>query len=498
MADTPSPFTVPLAEAVEPFVLSLDVGSTGTRGGLYDATGRPIEGSRQKRFHSFRTSAEGRSAISPDLVVHEISEILDAIATPQFAGRIAGVALDTFASSIIAVDEENIAITPCYTYADSRCAPEVEELRALIDERALQQRTGTRLHTSYLPGRLRWIERTQPDTFEYARSWMSLGEYVYLRLLGARGCAVSTAAWSGMLNRHSGDWDEELLEVTHLRRDQLAPLRNPDEPFTRLPRSVAKRWRGLSDAVWFASVPDGIASNLGPGAHDERTMALSASTSGAMRVLLPGIPERIPEGLWCYRIDDHRSLLGGALNDVGRVLTWLDLLTVPPAEGTRDDAFLGPPSASSPLVLPFLTGERSTGWKGYARAVLAEVSYNTDPTTFYRGMMEGVAMSYRRIAEQMETMAPDVQRIVTSGSIAEMMPNWMAVVASIVNLPITPVKLKRSTLRGTALLALESLAPDVARAEPELLAVLEPNPEWAQIYNQRYERFLALYDAVFG
>ena len=42
----PNPsFTVTAADAVAPYVLAIDVGSTGTRSGLYDGAGRPVRGS---------------------------------------------------------------------------------------------------------------------------------------------------------------------------------------------------------------------------------------------------------------------------------------------------------------------------------------------------------------------------------------------------------------------------------------------------------------------
>jgi gluconokinase len=64
-------------------------------------------------------------------------------------------------------------------------------------------------------------------------------------------------------------------------------------------------------------VSDGFSSNMGAGAVDESAVAASVATSGAMRVLVYGIPDEIPSGLWCYRVDGSRSLLGGAVNDAG-------------------------------------------------------------------------------------------------------------------------------------------------------------------------------------
>lgn len=61
---------------------------------------------------------------------------------------IGGVALDTFASSMVIVDDEGRALTPCATYADSRPHAFVDVLRGEIAEADLHQRVGTRIHTS--------------------------------------------------------------------------------------------------------------------------------------------------------------------------------------------------------------------------------------------------------------------------------------------------------------------------------------------------------------
>ena len=162
------------AAAVDPLVLAVDVGSTATRGDVYDAAGRPVAGGRCKVPHQFATAADGTSQIDPDAVVEEVAQVIGQLAGRWRAGRIAAVALDTFASSLVGVRPDGSAATPCYTYADSRCAEQVVMLRGELDEPAIQQRTGCRLHASYLAPRLRWLQATQPAAFTAATRWMSL------------------------------------------------------------------------------------------------------------------------------------------------------------------------------------------------------------------------------------------------------------------------------------------------------------------------------------
>src|SRR3712207_3627870 len=146
---------VALDAALDPLVLALDIGSTATRGGVHDASGRPVEGLRHKVPHAFTVAPDGTSIIDADQVTEEVEEVLDAVTGDRRLGtRIAGVAMDTFAASLIAVDADGRALSACLTYADSRSADAVTALRAELDEHAVQQRTGTRLHTSYHAPRL--------------------------------------------------------------------------------------------------------------------------------------------------------------------------------------------------------------------------------------------------------------------------------------------------------------------------------------------------------
>lgn len=490
-------FTTTLEAAQDPLIIGLDVGSTASRGGLYDAAARPIDERRFKIPHVFTTAADGTSIIDPDQIVDELAAILDALAGSDVAGRVAGVGLDTFSSSLVGVDASGRALTPAFTYADSRCAPQLATLRAELDEAEIQQRNGTRLHTSYLAPRLLWLRETDPATFDAVTTWMSLGEYVHQRLLGTSAAGTSVAAWTGLLNRHTGAWDDILLGHIGLDPAAFNDLADPDQPLFDTGNRIAQRWPALTGVPFFAPLSDGIASNVGTGA-DARTIVVAAATSGAMRVLVDGVPEVIPPGLWCYKIDRNRSLLGGALNDVGRAVTWLQsVLLLPDAEGI-DAALAAEPVPDTPVVLPYFTGERSTGWNGRARAVLSSVSVASTPATIFRGTMEGVVQVYARVADQLRLVAPDAGEFLVSGRVTQDWPSLQQVMADVLGAPVTPLTIKRATLRGTALLALESLAPNVPRAHPDRGSSFVPMPHRTAYYAAQGAEFDRLYTAVLG
>lgn len=490
-----STFQIELAKAVDPLVVAVDIGSTASRGALYDAHGRPV-GQRVKVAHAFTTKADGTSTIDPDQVLAEVIQIIDGLATRDLKGRIGGVALDTFASSVVGIDRKGLALTPCYTYADTRCAQQVTELRRIVDEDAIHERIGVRLHASYMPARLRWLSATDPLLFDRVDRWVSLGEYLHLHLLGRTAVATSTASWSGLLDRRTGAWDGQMLELCGITPDRLSPVRDPDQPLAVADNRLDSRWPALRGAKWFPAISDGLGASVGAGAVDERTIGASAATTGALRVMVSVPVDHVPTGLWCYRVDRRRSLLGGAVNDVGRAVTWAANTLALPPEPAIAKALLADPSEETPLVLPFFTGERSTGWAADATAIMSGVRITTEPLQIYRGILEGVGLTYRRIGQQLVTRAPGAVRILAQGRVTQDRPEFLQILADVMGRPVAPVTIKRATLHGSALLALETLAPALERTPPDMGAVFEPHPKRTAYYTERLERFTELYEAA--
>jgi gluconokinase len=108
------------------------------------------------------------------------------------------------------------------------------------------------------------LRDTEPDAFRAVRHWMSLGEYVYLRLFGDTAAGTSTAAWTGMLGRRTGDWDPKLLNACGVSAEQLSEIRNPDRPIDDVDRAVGRKWPALKDTVCFRLSPMASRATLGP------------------------------------------------------------------------------------------------------------------------------------------------------------------------------------------------------------------------------------------
>jgi sugar (pentulose or hexulose) kinase len=72
----------------------------------------------------------------------------------------------------------------------------------------------------------------------------------------------------------------------------------------------------------------------------------------------------------------------------------------------------------------------------------------------------------------------------------------LQLLADVLGVPVTPVIGKRTTLRGTAIMALDVIAPDVPRAAPSIGPVRRPAAGASAYYAHRALAYEALYDAV--
>ena len=473
----------PPAEA--PLVLTLDIGSSSVRAMLYDRNARPLPGLEARRPHALRTTHDGGVEGDPEGLVRLVEEAIDEVlakAGPR-AGELRAVACCTFWHSVLGIDAGGSPLTPVYTWADTRAEPFGTELRRTMDEKAYHARTGAFFHPLYLPAKLLWL-RAHP-AYGRVRSWLSFGEYLYLRLFGRTQVTVSMASGTGLLDVHRSAWDPEILTACGVRPEQLQPLGDLAPAPAGLKDPYARRWPALKDLPWSSPVGDGACSNLGSGCSTPERICVMVGTSGAMRVLWEAPDLEIPWGLWCYRADRRRLVLGGALNDGGNLVEWCrnTLRLGPPEEVEREVGAMAP-DAHGLTFLPFLAGERSPGWAASARASIAGLRLDSKPAEILRAGMEAVALRFALIYQILRSAVPQAREIVASGGALLKSPAWTQILADALGRPIVASAEPEASSRGAALLTLEAqgLIPRGTELPAERGTTYAPDPERERAY----------------
>lgn len=427
-------------------ILALDIGTSSARATLREDDGTPVPGgSAQAEYHA-RVTVDGG-------VEHDARHLLDAAAScidavlPR-AGDVAAVGISTFWHGLLGFDADGRPVSPIYMYSDTRSAAAADELRASLDETSVRARTGCPIHTSYWPAKLRWLG----DRVAAAR-WGSIGELLSATWLGDGVTSVSMASGTGVFDQERATWDPAMLAAAGLDARRCFPLADLDHAGA-LRGEWASRWPALRRARWQPAVGDGAAGNVGSGCVDRARVALNVGTSSAMRLVTDAPIGAPPWGLWRYRLDRAHSVVGGSLSEGGDVYAWCARTLALPSEDDVERALVAAAEIDHGLtVLPFLAGERSTGWNGRARGTIAGLTLATTPLDIARASLESVALRLAAIYDLLAPLAARDHVIVASGGALGRSRAWAQMVADALGRPILVADEREASSRGAALLA---------------------------------------------
>jgi len=479
-------------------VLTLDVGSSSVRTLLFDFAGSQLQNFGTQVQYRAHTTTDGAWQIDPAELTAIAARALTGICEQIRAKAIrpAAVAVDTLWHSILGVDGVDAAAnptTPLLHPFDTRSADAAKQLALRVDNRAQHQRTGCVIHPSYPPAKLLWLSQTQPEAFQRTKHWMSAGEFLFLKFFGKPTASTSMVSATGLWDQNANDYDAEMLAALPVSRGQFAEVAHLDRPATG-----ASPWPELQGIPWFPALGDGACDNIGSGCTTRDRFALMVGTSGAMRAVVEAEHIEIPDGLFCYRVDAKRFVLGGALSNGGEVFAWMKRTLRLPDNNEEIEQQLAalPPAQHGLTILPLFAGERSTGWRPDARAAIAGLSANTSPIEILQAALESVALRFRNVYEQMESSIGAPRDIVASGSALLHSPVWAQMMADSLSHAIIQCVEPEATSRGAALLALERLGV-IRNAAARYGGLIQPIEKNCRLYGTALDRQRLLYAKLF-
>ena len=483
-------------------ILTLDMGTSSVRAMLFDVHGRVQPDAEVQIPYAQTTTADGGVETDAEALLARTVDCLKQLfgkTSKDNLGRIAGVGVSCFWHSLVGVGENGRAVTPLFSWADSRAAGQVEKLKSEMDAAAYHRRTGCVLHPNYWPAKLRWCQETDPEAFGRARLWMSFGEYAQMRLFGSASCSLSMASGTGLLNQNTKEWDPQTLSELPIALRQLNPLASRAAPVLGLRHEWAKALAPMTNLPWFPASGDGACSNVGSGATDDTRIAINVGTSGAIRVAVETDHIDIPEELFCYRVDDTRFLVGGAFANGGNVYAWAQkTLQLGDRKAATKAVAALPPDAHGLTVLPFWAGERSPGWHAGAKAAILGMNLHTTPAEMLRASLEAVAYQFANVYDVLIKQFPSATQIIASGGAIVGDPDWAQMMADAMGVPITASRVGEATSRGAGLLALAALGhiKDLSDVPAYLSKTYTPHPDTHKIYQKARARQAELYAEV--
>ncbi|HYE04233.1 MAG TPA: FGGY family carbohydrate kinase [Planctomycetota bacterium] len=467
-------------------ILALDLGTSSVRSALYDRRGRCLARTLAQKPVKLRSGADGAAELDPPAVQRAIEGCIAATLAGQRV-PVAAIGISCFWHSLIGVDAGGAALTPIITWADTRPAAAARALRDELDERATHARTGCMVRPSFWPAKLRWLAGAQPTTVRRVRRWLGPAEWLAARWTGVERASTAMASGTGLFAHASRGWDPEIAAAAGVDPAALPVI--DDAALT--PTRLARRFPLLAGAALYPALGDGAAANLGSGAARRGVGAITAGTSAAARLVVDD-GATAPFGLFRYRVDPARTLIGGAVSNAGNVRAWcLRELRIDDGPAL-ERALRARPGPSPLLAAPYLHGERAPLWRDDVSAAIAGFGGATTALDLMHALTDA---AWQRLAVIVEALPGNERaRFVVGGGI-QRSPATLQRLADVLGRTLHVCDEAETSLRGAAVYAGERLGshPPAPATRP-----IAPRARYADAYADQRARLAAFETRLFA
>ncbi len=466
-------------------VVGLDLGTSGARAVAVDPSGRVV--------------AEGaadlpapKQALPPGWFEQEPEEWWAAARTALAAmsAGLEGTTVEALATSstsgtVCLVDEGGAALGPALMYSDGRARAEAEAVQAA--GQALAERLGYRFAASFALPKLLWLARYRPADVAAARWFLAPADYLAGRLTGVWG----VSDWSNALKTGYDLLDlawPPFIGALGLPLDRFPTVVAPGTPVGRVSPGAAQATGLAAGIPVLAGVTDGCASQFSTGTVApgdwNSTLGTTLVVKGVSSTLVHDPLGRIyshrhPEGHW---------LPGAASTTGGEAIS----ARFAPEALARLNAQALEAAPTSLLVYPLARrGERFPFVHPEAEGFILGAS--DDPLTLYTAHLEGVAYVERLSYEVLAGIGFAVGDTLYVAGGANRSPAWLQLRADITGRRLAVPQTSGAAM-GAAVLAAGRVwhggLTSAARQMVHIERYVEPRPELAAAYDERYARFV--------
>jgi gluconokinase len=394
--------------------------------------------------------------------------------------------------SLIAVDRKGKAISPSIIWADNRAADIAAQIHAENRAQGFYSRTGLPVHAMSPFCKLLWIKQHQPELFEKAHKFIGIKEYVFYKLFGFFAVDYSIAGATGLMNIHSHEWDPWILEQCGMTPENFSDIVATNQIFTS-----PRLFPSLKDVPFIIGASDGALANLGS-TDEPGSLVVTVGTSSAARIVVNKAEVDPAMRTFCYYIKKDQWLLGGAGNNGGVVLQWLqDDLIRSKEEVTL---FLNQAAGVSPgsgglVFLPYLMGERAPVWNANAKGVMFGLTINHDQASLVRATMEGVIYCLYAISQPLFEKT-GIKNVFATGGFARN-EIWLQILSDVFNLPVLVSGTVENSAWGAAKFGMETVGITGTTHSP-VNKTFYPDPDAHSVYQKGFQQFQRLYELLKG
>jgi|SRR5450432_437771 len=470
------------------YYLGIDIGTTSVKTIAFTANGKVLQ--KENLSYPLHHPYPEWSEQDPEEIANAVFRSIENILKELHPHLPALCSFSAAMHSLIAVDEMGHAISPSIIWADNRAADFAKKLQ--MENKALKYYTltGVPVHAMSPFCKLNWFKQNQPELFQRTYKFIGIKEFIFYKLFGVYAIDISIASATGLMNLEKRQWDYSILHEMGMEAERLSEIVSIDRIF-----NAPAMFPILKNTSFVIGGSDGAMANLGT-TTETGSLVITVGTSSAARLIV-NKPQIDPAmRTFCYYLKNQTWLVGGASNNGGIVLQWLQENLFQEKENVADflnRAVHSSSGAQGLIFLPYLLGERAPIWNARAKGILFGLQINHSKADMIMASMEGVVYCLYAISQAI-LEKEEIKRIYASGGFAQN-EMWLQILSDVFNLPVMICETIENSAWGavkSGMLALDLKITDEAR----ITKTYYPDSSAHKIYTKGFNQFTKLYELL--
>lgn len=491
--------------------IGLDIGTSSVKGVLVDEAGQVL--ARASGDYPLLVPRPGWTEQQPEDWWTASEQVLTELTT-QADTTPAAIGLTGQMHGAVFLDASGAVIRPAILWNDQRTGEACTLIEQAVGSDELRRITGNPALTGFQAPKILWLRDNEPEHYARVAHVLLPKDYIRYRLSGAFATDVSDAAGTLLLDLHSRDWSDEVLDALDIPRAWLAEVFESPEVCCDVSVDGA-RTTGLAAGIPIvAGASDNAAAAVGGGIVQSGMALVSIGTSGVVFAHADRATPDISGELhcFCHAVPGAYSLMGVSLASGGSLQWFADRIASEEAavakrlgrnlhELLAAEADTVAPGADDLYFLPYLAGERTPHMDADARGAWIGLSLSHDRRHLVRAILEGVAFALRDSLSRIEAQGTVPDRLLLGGGGAHS-DVWRRIIAAVLNKPVAVQQDQEGPAYGATVLAAvgAGVYSDVAAAVSLMVDTPTdfeaPDADLVAEYAPRYETFTRLYPAL--
>jgi len=480
-------------------LLSVDIGTGGTRSVLFSETGGIIASTY--REYSFTSPRPGWAELDAETIWDAFRQTVRETAK-QHGKKIKAVCLSCMSNNIVPVRRDGTAIRNGILSQDNRSTEETVTIRDVIGETEYFRIRGGRLRPASGLCKIIWLKKHEPDTFRQTWKFMTFSDFIRTRLGFPAIIDYATVASSLPYDIRKQDYSDTLLKEFGLSRSLFSETVAADYVLGEIGPEVRTEL-GLPPGVQFvAGGYDAHCGILGTGVT-QATPRTAADIGGTferaacvkMKPVLTQKALKNDINSNCYLFKDT-YVVSSALATSGSTVRWFRDEFEPPTKNAGQntyDRMFAPLKfeGGTVMVLPYFAGSAGDS---LARGAFLGLTLDTTRQQMFQAIVEGITHEMTLMLSRLEEPGGTQIDIIRACGGPAKSPKWLQLKADISGKTVEAPAVEEASALGAALLAgvatgVYSSYAEAINAAVKIKATYRPRTAIHQKYKQQHETY---------